>query len=268
MLEATVLSRAGVEPDFCGLRERLWSNDREARLEAVDELTALGPLALGPLREALGSKCEDTRRAVLLALEQIGGEEVHTLLREGLKDPEMSVRQAAAEALGRVGDERDIGPLTEALRACFARGSARRQLWAGVAVLSGLVLLCLGLMILPGIGSSLGAIGAWVYPLVQYYYIRRRKSALCRAITEALTAIAERAPNPLVRAVLPELQAMAADVIQQDRASREASRAAAARIRALTENVKSLPIAGHGVQPDASALPRPVETGAERDEGG
>jgi hypothetical protein len=261
-----VLSRADFEPEVYGLRERLWSRDREARLEAAGELARHGTAAVEPLREAMGSECAETRRVVLLALEQIGGEEVHTLLREGLKDPEMSVRQAAAEALGRVGDERDIGPLTEALRACFARGSARRQLWAGVAVLSGLVLLCLGLMILPGIGSSLGAIGAWVYPLVQYYYIRRRKSALCRAITEALAAIAERTPSPEARAVLPELRAMAADVIQQDRASREACRAAAARIRELTENVKSLPIAGGAVTPAAGTLPRPAGLEGGRDE--
>src|SRR5207302_1243878 len=78
--------------------------------------------------------------------------------------------------------------------------------------------------------------------VASYFDRRRRHSKVCKAITEALTRIAERCPTPELRGVLPELKVVAADVLQQDATARVASRKAAARIQSLTERLKSLPV--------------------------
>ncbi|HTE16881.1 MAG TPA: hypothetical protein VK689_00695, partial [Armatimonadota bacterium] len=87
---------------------------------------------------------------------------------------------------------------------------------------------------------------------------RRSQGRLCEAITQALVQIAERHPTPELREVLPDLQAVAADIIQQEQSTRQKSKAAAARIDALTEKLKSLPVPASTPAPDGTALPRPA----------
>ncbi|HTE21007.1 MAG TPA: HEAT repeat domain-containing protein [Armatimonadota bacterium] len=176
-----------------------------------------------------------------------------------LQDREPAVRIAAAESLGHLGDQRAVQPLTGALRACFLHRSGWKQLVMGPVVLVGGTLLfvfCLLLCLLCGGGSTvLADIPRDVW---KHFRDRRSQGRLVQAITGALVLIAERHPTPELRSALPDLKAMATDVLQQEPGTRAASRDAAHRINALTEKLKSLPVPASTPAPDAAALPRPA----------
>lgn len=89
-----------------------------------------------------------------------------------------------------------------------------------------------------------------------YYSERKEVSKTCHAIAEALTRIVERTPTPDLRAILPELKAIAFDIVHQDKSTRAASRQAAQRIEALTEQLKNLPLPAAAPLSDAATLPR------------
>jgi len=210
------------------LRTALCSHDPELQVAAARELQAHGNAAVAPLCEALA-------------------------------DPNVEVRQAAAESLGEIADPRAIGPLTAALRQSLVGGSGRRQLWAGLLLVLVIVLLIGGYfwgMIGLHIGSGFFCVfNVWSQAAKRMSGRRNARSQVCRAISEALIGIAERHPSPQLRELLPELRALSADRIHQDQHARHASRAAAQRIEVLTEALKNLPISSHASIPDAATLP-------------
>jgi hypothetical protein len=74
---------------------------------------------------------------------------------------------------------------------------------------------------------------------------RRARSQVCRAVSGALTRIAERHPSPQ----LP------ADRVYQDQHARQATREAAQRIDLLTQKLKSLPLSSNPAAADPGSLP-------------
>jgi len=177
-----------------------------------------------------------------------------------LRDRDLAVRIAAAESLGQVGDARAVQPLMEALRDSFIGRSGWQHLFIGglmVVATILLLLLCMATAILTlsidpfslsGSSSKSGDPQSAGCP----------QSALRQAVIRALVHIAERHPAPELRDVLPDLKAMALDVLQQEAGTRAASRDAARRIDALTEKLKSLPVPASMPAMDASELPRPA----------
>ena len=214
------------------------------------------------LAEWLGRRSQVERLHAATALRDYGPCALEPLF-QALKDPDARVRVAAAESLGYIGDERAVQPLAEALRAGFVGRSARRQLMIGLLVLAGGVLLPVafvwGTIALKFGAGGIGVlIGHLARRLLQYYKQRRAQSRVSQKIAEALARIAERSPTPELRTVLPDLNDMAADLVQQERGARTASRQAAARIESLTERLKSLPMPAAGPGPATDALPVPA----------
>lgn len=79
-----------------------------------DELVQLGQLAVGPLIHALED--EDARANAAEALGKIGDEKAVDPLIHTLEDEERMVRRNAAGALGRIGDKKAVGPLIQMLK--------------------------------------------------------------------------------------------------------------------------------------------------------
>jgi len=205
-----------------------------ARVETARLLCQWGPPAVGPLCDALRDK-----------------------------DPE--VRIASATSLGEIGDPAAVPPLTEALRACFVRRSARWQMVLGLLAIPGAILLflvCVALAVVcrcgAGVFHSFRIFGA----LFNHYRERRAQSRICGAVTHALARIAERSPTPELRTLLPEMHAVAADMLQQEESTRTVTRDAARRIEDLTENLASLPLPTAAPGASGARLPRPAEAPA------
>lgn len=170
-----------------------------------------------------------------------------------LQDKDLNVRAAAAESLGHIGDERAIQPLIEALRRCFLGRSVYWQFIVGLLVMPLLILLIVKGMAAAG---AVALVGCFSQPFIIDYQERREASKLCQIIVDALVRIAEHCPTPELRAVIPDLRAIAADVLQQEKQARAASRQAAQRIEDLTEQLKNLPLPAAAPAPDAATLPR------------
>jgi HEAT repeat protein len=82
---------------------------------AIEALVKIGTLALDQLLVATRHEPWPTRKGVVLALGQIGDQSTFVRLRELLEsDAEQEIRQAAAEALGLLGDPRAVEPLRAA----------------------------------------------------------------------------------------------------------------------------------------------------------
>lgn len=94
---------------------------------------------------------------------------------------------------------------------------------------------------------------------VHYFGGRRKRSKVACAITEALVKIAESNPRPELHRLVRDLRATAADRLQQEKETRNASLRAADRIEALTAAVHDLPVPTHSPAADQASLPRPVE---------
>lgn len=221
-----------------------------------------GEEALRSLRAALSANDPELQVAAARELRAHAGAAVPPLC-DALSDPHAEVRRAAAESLGEIADPRAIGPLTAALRQSLVGGSGRRQLWAGLLLVFVIILLITGYfwgMIAWHIGGAFfGMFNIWIQAgkrvSSRMSGQRSARSQVCRAISEALIRIAERHPSPQLRELLPELRALSADRIHQDQSARQASRAAAQRIDALTEALKNLPITSHASVPDPASLP-------------
>lgn len=188
-------------------------------------------------------------------------------LLQALQDPEMDVRIAAAEALGRVGDARAIQPLVAALRATFGGKSGREFRTAGILLIVGVVVVYIAVQMglgAAGIGSAGAAMSGGISFIFNAMVLRRKaQSRMSRAITEALGRIAERDPAPELHALVPDLRAIAADSLQQEKEARAASREAASRIEAVTAKLKDLPLPTSGSASGPEALPRPAGPPAE-----
>jgi len=203
-----------------------------------------------------GKRLERVRAA--RALVAYGPESVEALT-DALRDSSGKVRIAAAESLGIIGDPRAVRPLTDALRQCFGGRSARWQVVVGMVSLLGLIAAGLfwGWLILKiGFIWFLFLAGSAHKKVEAFFNEKRSQTGLCRAITEALERIAERNPTPELRAVVPDLRAIAADTVHQDPRTRAVSREAADRIQSLTEKVKSLPLTSTAPPVTAESLPR------------
>lgn len=180
-----------------------------------------------------------------------------------LRDKDLNVRAAAAESLGHIGDERAVQALVEALRGCFIGQSTRWQL-----VIGGIAILIILIAAIRMQYPLFGKIGGLLLPLLLVFQMlvyngkRISQSIMLPAITKALTLIAERTPTPELRNVLPDLKAITADVLQQSKTTRAASRQAAQRIEALTEQLKNLPLPAAAPVPDADTLPRVADAPA------
>ena len=72
------------------------------------------PRAIQPLVEALGDFDKSVREQAMLALSQIGKAAIEPL-SVAMKEPKWETRYRAAEALGKIADEKAVKPLTQAL---------------------------------------------------------------------------------------------------------------------------------------------------------
>ncbi len=76
---------------------------------------AKNPRAIQPLVEALGDFDKSVREQSMLALTEIGKAAIEPL-SAAMKEPKWETRYRAAEALGKIADEKAIKPLIQALK--------------------------------------------------------------------------------------------------------------------------------------------------------
>lgn len=76
---------------------------------------AKNPRAIQPLVEALGDFDKSVREQAMLALSSIGKAAVEPL-SAAMKEPQWETRYRAAEALGKIADEKAVKPLIKALK--------------------------------------------------------------------------------------------------------------------------------------------------------
>jgi len=211
--------------DFVGLRERLTRAAPDDRVEAARAMRHYGATAVEPLCHAL-------------------------------RDEDLRVQAAAAEALGELEDARAIQPLVAALRNCFAGRSARSDFWFGVLQML-LVVVAMLLNLLSYLVIRRRARNPIDEMLEEYAQSRWRRNDLIQAITTALGRIGERHPLPELRSVLPDLKVVARDLVQQRKSTRAASRETVARIEALTARLQDLPLPATLGHSDRAGLPYP-----------
>jgi hypothetical protein len=215
------------EPHLRPLLSRLRDSSPAGRIVAVRELASGGEQALGPLYAAL-------------------------------EDRDASVRIAAAQALRDVGDLRAVEPLTRALRACVVARSVHWQLFVGYVLAPVVFIVVFLVWLLAAVASSGGGASGVVglfKCLGDWYRDRRERGRPGAAIAEALAAMAERNPAPELRRLIPELQALSVDRLQQERGTRMLSARAARRIADLTEKLRHLPIPAPATDPASLPLP-------------
>lgn len=76
---------------------------------------AKNPRAIQPLVEALADFDKSVREQAMLALSTIGKAAIEPL-SEAMKEPQWETRYRAAEALGRIADEKAVKPLIQGLK--------------------------------------------------------------------------------------------------------------------------------------------------------
>jgi len=76
---------------------------------------AHNPRSIQPLIEALGDFDKSVREQAMLALSSIGKAAIEPL-SEAMKEPQWETRYRAAEALGKIADEKAVQPLIQALK--------------------------------------------------------------------------------------------------------------------------------------------------------
>jgi len=107
------LEKKGVEGLVFSLRD---STDPMVRQYAAYLLgKAQNPRAIQPLIEALGDFDKSVREQATLALSAIGKAAIEPL-SAAIKEPKWETRYRAAEALGKIADEKAVKPLIQALR--------------------------------------------------------------------------------------------------------------------------------------------------------
>jgi HEAT repeat protein len=107
------LEKQGVEGLVFSLRD---STDPMVRQYAAYLLgKAQNPRAIQPLIEALGDFDKSVREQATLALSAIGKAAIEPL-SAAIKEPKWETRYRAAEALGKIADEKAVKPLIQALR--------------------------------------------------------------------------------------------------------------------------------------------------------
>lgn len=227
---------------------------------------------LETLTASLKSVDTATRTHAVRELRTFGTDAVKPLCK-ALRDRELGVRLAAAEALGEVGDERAIAPLVTALRDLFPGSSPRRARTVGLlaAITFPLSMICYAAMRLyewgvspHGIMAILGValvllVAGWskIKPVVAFFAGAPGPTDEGPSLVyaRALAHIAERCPAPELRKALPILREIAADGIQQSRRTRADSRKAARRIEALTARLDNLPVVASAPSMNVDSLP-------------
>lgn len=240
--------------EACQLRELVLTDDGGAAARA--ERAATLDLLVGCLQD--GPPADRVRAAEQLAA---FGLEAVLPLCEALNSTDDDLRIAAARSLGTIGDARAVVPLIAALRSRCTGGSGLKHRQGGRVLLGTMLAMVLIPPILAALitGKPSGIFFAGVAgPLVAWATQRRPRGRVFEAISEALIQITAKDPTPAVREVLPELDVLATDSLQQDRQTRAALREAARRIEALTENLRSLPIAAEAPEPEVATLPTPA----------
>ncbi len=109
------LQRRADAPAVAALVEALETSHKDTRAAADKALISSKAAAASPLVDSLKKRDAFGRADVIRLLEQIGPPAVEPLLR-ALQDPNHWVREAAAEALGKIRDSRALEPLLGALR--------------------------------------------------------------------------------------------------------------------------------------------------------
>jgi len=110
---AAELEKQGVEGLVRALRD---STDPKVRQYAAYLLgNAQNPRAIQPLIEALADFDKSVREQATLALSRIGKAAIEPLA-EAMKEPKWQTRYRAAEALGKIADEKAVKPLIKGLR--------------------------------------------------------------------------------------------------------------------------------------------------------
>lgn len=109
---ASELEKQGIEGLVRALTD---STDPQVRQYAAYLLgKAKNPRAIQPLVEAMADFDKSVREQATLALSSIGKEAVGQL-SDALKEPRWETRYRAAEALGRIADDKAVQPLIRAL---------------------------------------------------------------------------------------------------------------------------------------------------------
>jgi HEAT repeat protein len=107
------LEKQGVEGLVKALRD---STDPQVRQYAAYLLgKAQNPRAIQPLIEALADFDKSVREQATFALSRIGKAAIEPLA-EAMKEPKWETRYRAAEALGKIADEKAVKPLIQGLR--------------------------------------------------------------------------------------------------------------------------------------------------------
>jgi len=111
--DAPVLEKLGLD----GLIDALKNNtDPQVRQYAAYLMgKAKNPRAIQPLIEALADFDKSVREQAMLALSSIGKSAIEPL-SEAMKEPKWETRYRAAEALGKIADEKAIKPLIQGLK--------------------------------------------------------------------------------------------------------------------------------------------------------
>ncbi|MBN1890337.1 MAG: HEAT repeat domain-containing protein [Thermoflexales bacterium] len=127
--EALAESQPPVTPDeLKAMVAALQAEDAGTRAEAAETLVKLGRVAVRPLATALRSMNLDLRQAAAEALGQIGDPRAIRALAVASRGRGKRARLAAAQALGQIGDPRAVEPLIAALE---DQDSDVRQVAAG-----------------------------------------------------------------------------------------------------------------------------------------
>ncbi|MCS6859530.1 MAG: HEAT repeat domain-containing protein [Abditibacteriales bacterium] len=232
------------------------------------------------------------RRHAAQALRDHGAAAVEPLCH-ALRDKDLNVRVAAAESLGVIGDERAVQALIEALHAVFIWRSPQLQTMSGLLLLPGFLMLSVVALLLAAtgvagvqmlileqigqfpsagaaatLGMIFGALSGCVILVMRdiIYGKIRRQNLLCHTIIMSLMRIGEKRPLPELRNILPDLRAIARDVLRHGEGTRAIARQAARRIEALTEQLKNLPLPAAAPAPDAATLPRVADANAPETE--
>ena len=218
--------------EIARLIEKLKPRNPDLR-RAVQALTALGALAVGPLIVALENGPWPVRQQAAKALGAIGDVRAVEPLIAALGHGRLRVRREAARALGKIGDARAVPSLIVALRdrTSDVRGEA---------------------------AEALGQIGAPAVPAL-IAVLRDKAGRRARPLAaNTLGEIALRDPAPGLRAALPILGDLARS-FWSGKELKNACRTAARRIEEATAAHKDLPLPVGQPQPATADLPLPAE---------
>jgi HEAT repeat protein len=107
--------KEGETPEVRELMHVMLNADTYTSLQAVNNIAAIGPPAVGPLVQALLAVDSDARWTVAMALARAGAEAVEPLIGVVLVADD-EIKNPAIWALAEIGDPRAVDPLVGTLR--------------------------------------------------------------------------------------------------------------------------------------------------------